>query len=63
MRLRAEKGLSQEELAKRIGVSQGAICQYESGDATPKIAIAVALARTLGTTCEALLYGEEKEAG
>ena len=63
VRLRAEKGLSQEELAKRIGVTQSAIWQYENGEATPKIAVAVALARTLGTTCEALLYGEEKEAG
>ncbi len=58
VRLRNEKQITQEELAKRVGVSQSAIWQYENGDATPKISIAVALAKQLGTTCEALV-GEE----
>ena len=57
-RLRTERQITQEELAKRVGVSQTAIYQYENGDATPKISIAVALAKCLGTTCEALV-GEE----
>lgn len=57
-RLRTEKQITQEELARRVGVSQSAIWQYENGDATPKISIAVALAKQLGTTCE-VLVGEE----
>ena len=59
VRMRTEKGLTQEELAKRTGVSQGAIWQYENKLATPKIAIALALAAVLGTTCEELMNGKE----
>ena len=53
--LRTEKGMSQEELAKRVGVTQSAIWQYENGEATPKIKIAVDIARQLGVTVEALV--------
>ena len=55
VRLRTEKKLSQEELAKRVGVTQSAIWQYENGEATPKIKIAVDIARQLGVTVEALV--------
>lgn len=58
LRLRSEKKLSQEELAKRVGITQGAIWQYENGEATPKIAIAVSLASELGVTVEQLMKGE-----
>lgn len=51
---REKTGISQGELARRIGVTQSAISQYENGDATPKLAIAAKLASALGTTCEAL---------
>ena len=54
-RLRTEKGITQEELAKRAGVTQAAIWQYEKGLATPKVQIAVRLANILGTTCEELI--------
>lgn len=60
VRMRTEKGLTQEELAKRTGVSQGAIWQYENKLATPKIAIALALAAVLGTTCEELMNGKDE---
>lgn len=56
---RTEKGLTQEELAKRAEVSQGAIWQYENGISTPKIAVAINIARALGTTCEELMNGKE----
>lgn len=36
-RIRIEKGMSQQELAKEIGVSQTAIYQWEKGTRTPKI--------------------------
>ena len=61
VRLRNKRQITQEELAKRVGVSQGAIWQYENDVTTPRIKIAVALAAALGTTCEALLYGDGKE--
>lgn len=56
--LRTQKGLTQEELAKRAEVSQGAIWQYENGVSTPKIAVAINIAKALGTTCEALMSGK-----
>ena len=35
--LRKQKGLTQEELARSIGVSKNAISNYENGVSTPKI--------------------------
>ena len=57
-RLRTEHDMSQEELAKRVGVTQSAIWQYENGISTPKIAVAISMARVLGTTCEELVGGD-----
>ena len=59
--LRNKRRITRQELAKSVGVSEGAIWLYEHGLITPKIQIAVAIAKRLGTTCEALLYGEGKE--
>lgn len=54
---RTEKGFSQEELAKMIGVAQKQISQYESGQRRPDCFNIVYLARALGTTCEELING------
>jgi transcriptional regulator with XRE-family HTH domain len=43
IRLRKEMGLSQLELAKRLGVSQSRIAQVESGIGTSKISFDVLL--------------------
>ena len=59
LNLRTSKDITQEELAKRVGVTQTAIYQYENGLATPKLQIAIALANALGTTCEELMKEEE----
>lgn len=53
--LREEKGWSQSELAKKLGVSQALVAQYELGSRVPAIFVAVKLAETLGTTCETLV--------
>lgn len=58
-RLRKARQLTQDELAKRAGISQGAICQYENGAIMPKAEIALKLAECLGTTVENLLKGGE----
>ena len=34
--LREESGLTQEELARRLGVSKGTVGNYESGARTPR---------------------------
>lgn len=46
-RIRIENGLSQQELAKRAGVSQTAIYQWEKGSRTPKIDAIAKLADVL----------------
>lgn len=57
-RLRAERQLTQEELAKRVGVSQPAIAQYEAGTSTPRLYVTIKLATALSTTVEDLIGKE-----
>jgi len=60
-KLREEKGLTQLELAVKVGVAQSMIAQYEKGLKIPTIITGVALAKVLDTTCEELV-SEEKGA-
>ena len=53
-KLREEKGLSQEELGKRIGVSKGSIYRYENNVQVPSLDTAKKLAKVLGTTLDHL---------
>jgi transcriptional regulator with XRE-family HTH domain len=62
---REERGLTQGDLAKLTGVSQGAICQYEKGTITPRAGKVVALAQALGVSPDLMLeragfYGEPR---
>lgn len=59
-RLRTERQMTQEELAKRVGVSQPAIAQYEAGTATPRLYVTLRIASALATTVEALIEGKEE---
>lgn len=54
-RLREEKGLTQQELAKLIEVAQPTVAQYEKGMKVPTIITGVLLAKKLNTTCEQLV--------
>lgn len=56
---RESKQMTQKELAEKIGVSAACVSMYESGETTPKIAIAAKLASALGVTCEELVNGKE----
>ena len=47
-------GISQKDLAKKVGVTQAAIFFYESGKSIPRLDIAIALANTFGITVEQL---------
>ena len=47
--------LTQEELAKRVGVSQPAIAQYERGTATPRLFVTIRLATALSVSIEDLI--------
>lgn len=52
---RARLDLSQEELAKRAGLSTVSIQKYENGDMTPGVDKLAALADVFGTTPNMLL--------
>ena len=56
--LRIDKGWSQAELAKRIGVSPSAVGMYEQGRREPSLALLICLARELCVTTDYLLTGE-----
>src|SRR5258707_12719631 len=56
-RARTERALTQTELARRSGISRQALGAIESGAYHPGVAIAIRIARELGTTVESL-FGE-----
>ncbi len=51
---RKELGLSQEELAKRCGVTRQTVNAIENNKYDPTLALAFALARVLGLTVDEL---------
>ena len=62
-RHRAGRGLTQEELADRVGVTRQTIISIERGRYSPSIELALRLARLFGVPVEALFEldtGKEK---
>jgi putative transcriptional regulator len=57
--IRTTAGLTQAELADRIGVSRKTINTVENGVFVPSTTLALELARTLGVTVEALFWLRE----
>lgn len=53
-RLRKERGLTQEQLAAKVGCSQAMVFDVETGRAQPSLKLALALADALGTTVDDL---------
>mgnify|MGYP001593904977 CR=1 FL=1 len=49
---RRKKGVTQEEIAKRVGTKQSVISRLESGRANPSVAFLKKLARALNTNLE-----------
>ena len=58
---RKQLGLSQEELAKKIGVTRQAVSKWESGAALPSVDNIVELARVLEISVDELLQLEKTE--
>ena len=56
-RLREEKGLTQAELAERIGVSSKAVSKWETARGLPDIALMEPLAGALGVSVAELMSG------
>ena len=59
-RKRKEQGLTQEQVAQRLGVSAPAVNKWERGSSYPDIAILPALARLLNTDVNTLLCFQEE---
>lgn len=53
-KLRKENGLTQQDLAKKAGVSQQLIGHYENGIRAPKLEKAILLAKALGMPVEVI---------
>lgn len=51
---RRKANLTQEELGVKIGMSQEAVAQYESGSRTPNIFIALRISKALGASLESI---------
>ena len=56
--LRKQRGLTQAELAERIGVTDKAVSRWERGKGFPDITLLPPLAQVLGTSVTELLAGE-----
>lgn len=54
---RERVGLSQIELARRIGLSKNAMNSIETGDADPRASWMVAIAQEFGVSTDVLLLG------
>lgn len=57
---RALKDLSQDDLAKAVGVSRQTINAIEKGDYNPSINLCIAICKELGVTLNDLFWGDEE---
>ena len=57
-RWRKRLGMSAEDFAAFIGVSENTIYNYESGRSMPQLYTAMLIAERLGTSLDALLRGD-----
>ena len=57
---RTREGLSQQELADKLGVSRQTINAIEKGDYNPTIKLCVGICRILGLTLNDLFWNEEQ---
>ena len=56
--MRRSRGMSQAELARRLGISPSAMGMYEQGRREPSAQTLVALSRELGVSTDFLLTGK-----
>lgn len=55
---RALKGMSQEDLAREVGVTRQTIGMIEAGDYNPTLNLCIAICRALGQTLDGLFWNE-----
>ena len=59
-KIRERKKISQESIAALIGVTQGAVSQWESGNTMPTAQNIIDLARILGCTTDDILITDQE---
>jgi transcriptional regulator with XRE-family HTH domain len=59
-KLRKDKDLTQEDLAKRIGVGVAQVRRYEKGTSSPTLEIIKNIAKTLGVSTDELIFDENE---
>lgn len=57
---RAGRDMSQDDLARAVGVSRQTISAIEKGDYNPTINLCVKICRALGKTLDELFWDEEQ---
>lgn len=60
-RLRKERGLSQEELGEKLGVSRQTISKWENGSAYPDMLNLMTISEFFGVTADELINGKKEE--
>lgn len=58
--IRKSKGVSQVELAEKIGVSQAMLCQIERGTKSLSLPLGVDIAKALGCTIDDIINDTSK---
>lgn len=59
--LRVNAGYTQANLAKLLGVTQGAVSSWEKGAVSPRIKTAKKLADLYGTTLDGIFFAKPQE--
>jgi transcriptional regulator with XRE-family HTH domain len=59
-RLRKDRGFTQEELAKKIGVGIAQMRRYEKGSSSPTLEVIKNMARALGVASDELIFDENE---
>ena len=58
--LRKKSGMSQEELAEKLGISRQSVSKWERAESSPDTDNLIALAQIYGVSLDELLMGKEK---
>ena len=56
-----EKGMQQQALAQKAGVTEAAVSHYVKGDRVPRASVMSRIAEALGTTSDYLMNGAEPD--
>lgn len=60
VRLRKERGWTQQQLAERVQLSVGQIKKYEKGDSAPTLHILARIATVFGVSADVFVFDEGK---